>query len=153
MEGRRVDQADPELLARRPEIGVQIVSHQVVAGVREDGVDRRSFSDVAQDPQRKPRDAHVAALACPLELARHREGLVQHLLAIYEFDIVHLEEVDVVRPQPPQGLVDACAHAVGREVEPVQSITAALGRKHDLLAPRPHEAAQPLLGESSAVVR
>jgi hypothetical protein len=55
---------------------------------------------------------------------------VRDLVQRAKFDVVALDQVDVVHPEPGETLVHAAGHASGGEVERVIAVSADLGGQH-----------------------
>ncbi len=85
-------------------------------------------------------------------LAHRGDRLLDDLPAVAELDVVGLEQVHVVSPQPPQRFFNAGRDALGGKVEGVHVVPPALGREKHLVPPALQRRPQTLLRQRPAVV-
>ncbi len=104
-----------------------------------------------QLPAAVVRRAHVADLAVAQERVERLQRLVERRLAV---PLVHLVEVDVVGPEPPQARLARGDQVVAREprvVRPVAHRHTRLGRDQRAIAPPLQGLADDLLGQPARV--
>ncbi len=147
--------ADPLVQAQRHQLPLVVTPDQRVVGlvgyVARPAVAPRRLQRLHQVPAREIGHAHVADLAGPHELVERRQGLLHGRHGV---KAVQLEEVDVVRAEPPERSLDCGQQVLARGADVVGARPGperALGRQDHLVPPPFDRLAQHRLGLAAAI--
>src|SRR6266545_3964709 len=123
--------------------------------VADDDVQVAPLDGLFEQPQWVARHADEPRLALLLQVLEDAIRLVEDVLVVVgELDVVSQQNLDVIRPQPPERGFKALARPFRREVEHRVVEPAGLRTDVDLLTPPAFErAAEELFGGALAVVR
>src|SRR5579884_2263478 len=102
--------------------------------VRENGIHRRPVQDIAEYLEGQACDANEASFSLLNHPAERGNGFAHHLVQRAEFDVVTLNQIDVVDLEPAETFVDAGRHPLGREIKLRLAIPSNLGGHIEIVA-------------------
>ena len=99
---RRIEYANSAILGQGDQFLFKLVFHQCVVPPGHDRINLDLLGNQPQIANWQSRDADESGLAALLHFTGSRQRFIDDLLAISEFDVVNLVDIDIIGPQPSQ---------------------------------------------------
>src|SRR5260370_40859485 len=85
--------------------------------VGKDRVDPHQVGNIAEDLKWIPGDAYEPSLSCLLNFAKRGYRFLHDLVEITVFNVMRLDDIDILDAEPRKTFVDTCSDALSGEVK------------------------------------